>query len=98
MKIFSIKNAFVSKNRNVNVSGVDELPKIKSSSTPTILTDDISLKNFNPKSYKYEGDENLDLNIIEQLRAELSSGASSSEKLAEALMNYVEKNPWHKRF
>ncbi|MGU8834131.1 hypothetical protein ACSW8S_18400 (plasmid) [Clostridium perfringens] len=57
---------------------------------------DIQIKDFSHKVDSIKKDESLSLNEIEALRAELKNNPVTSEKLADALINYHKENSWQK--
>lgn len=96
MKILSFKNTSVQEKNNVNINSTKVEPVQKSTDSTSVLQE-IHIKNFSAAAAKLNVEEDLDLITIEKLRNELKSGSFTTEKLADAMMDYVEKNSWHKR-
>lgn len=96
MKILGFKNTSVQEKNNVNISSTRVEPVQKSTESTSVLQD-IHIKNFSATAAKLNTEEELDLITIEKLRNELKAGSFTTEKLADAMINYVEKNSWHKR-
>lgn len=96
MKILSFKNTSVQEKNNVTATS-NKIAPVQKSTDSTLVLQDIHLKNFKATAAKMTIEEDLDSATIEKLRQELSSSSFSTEKLADAMLNYIENNSWHKR-
>ena len=96
MKILSFKNNSVQENNTISntVAKIESRPINPGFSQST---QEIKLKNFSDTIAKLKVENELDVATIERLKNELSSNSITSEKLADAMIDYVKNNQWNKR-
>lgn len=96
MKVLGFKSNSVQE--KISISNNQEMDKFKSKelNKKSCVSHDINIKNFQDTISKLNTDDGLDIDKIEQLRAELSSNTITSEILAESMINYLKNNSWHK--
>lgn len=96
MKVFGFKSNSVQE--KIVVSDNIEVAEFKSKETSkkSLVSQDINIKNFKTTIEKLKTNDDLDLDKIEQLRAELNSKTITTDKIAESMINYLKNNSWHK--
>lgn len=96
MKVFGFKSNSVQEKIVVPDSIPTDNFKSKESYKTPLVSQDINIKNFKTTIEKLKTNDDLDLDKIEQLRAELNSKTITSDKIAESMIDYIKNNSWHK--
>ena len=96
MKILGFKSTFVQEKNNVQ-GPIQKVESTQLKSENSSVSQDIHIKKFDNINTNFIEEEELDAHTIEKLRKELQSGYLTSEKIADAMINYVKNNSWHKR-
>lgn len=96
MKILDFKNNTVQEKISIGNTVQNIKPTSNNNSTSTLVSQDINIRNFKDTIAKLKVDEELDIDTIEKLRAEINSDKISSEVIADSMIGYMKNNSWHK--
>lgn len=96
MKILDLKNTSVQEKFSIENTIQNVKTKTNNNSNSALVSQDINIRNFKDTIAKLKVDEDLDVDTIEKLRAEINSNKISSEIIADSMISYIKNNSWHK--
>lgn len=96
MKILGFKSNSVSEKLDITTN-TKNINLAKKSKEVSSIPQNINIKNFDEVAAKIKVEEEIDMAKLDKLREELNSTPVTSEKLADAIINYTKNNSWHKR-
>ena len=97
MKILDFKSTSVQEKISIENTIQNVKTKTNNNSNSALVSQDINIRNFKDTIIKLKVDEDLDVNTIVKLRAEINSNKISSEIIADSMINYMKNNSWHKK-
>ena len=96
MKILDIKSNTIQKKSTINENFGCIKVKEKRNSDSVLVTQDINIKNFKDTVVKLKVEEDLDVETIQKLRAEINSNNISSEIIADSMITHLKNTSWHR--
>lgn len=96
MKILDIKTNYIQEKAAIghDIKNTNIQQKINADSIT--ISQDINIKNFKDTIVKLKVEDDLDIETITKLRAEINSNSISSETIADAMINHLKNTSWHR--
>lgn len=97
MKILDIKNNSIQEKVAISHGIQNANIKPQNNSNSIKISQDINIRNFKDTIVKLKVEEELDIETINKLRAEINSNNISSEIIADSMINHLKNTSWHRK-
>lgn len=96
MKVLGFKSNSVAEKLDITTN-IKNTNSVKNTNEVSTISESLNVKNFDKVASKINIEDEINMAKLEKIQEELKSSPVTSEKLAEAIINYTKNNSWHKR-